>query len=65
MKTAAKIVNILLGVLLVLCLLLVSPLFIPYFLFKGYYSLKNAYLNYRISSAKKRAARTDPPLPKS
>ena len=60
MKILEKIVRIILGILLVCCLLLASPLFIPYLLIKGYYYLKTAYLNYKLASAKKRAAKSDP-----
>ena len=60
MKILEKTFRIILGILLVGCLLLVSPLFIPYLLIKAYYYLKTAYLNYKVSLAKKRAAKSAP-----
>ncbi|AEI49728.1 hypothetical protein [Runella slithyformis] len=60
MKILEKTVQIILGILLVCCLLLSSPLFIPYVLFKGFFYLKAAYLKYLLSPGQKRAANSDP-----
>jgi len=54
MKLFEKIVKVLLGIILGLCLLVISPLFIPYFLIKAYHFLKKTYLTYKLSQQQKK-----------
>ncbi|RDB05955.1 hypothetical protein DVG78_11145 [Runella aurantiaca] len=54
MKLIEKIVRVLLGIILGLCLLVISPLFIPYFLIKGYHFAKKTYLTYKLSQQQKK-----------
>ncbi len=54
MKLFVKIVRVLLGIILGLCLLVISPLFIPYFLIKGYYFAKKKYLTYKLWQQQKK-----------